>query len=475
MYKLIPLLFFFLIPFTVDATVLMKAGSTGDDERNILYYTPNSTIALGEVTMSLARSPNSFTEDYLEVKIYQMNYPVGELGSLVAQDRISIATIQYFGTTYTDYIFDFEGAILTAGQGYAFVFDVVDAVGNFENWSCATYCDALHVETTIDDDYTDFEYWLTYETDTSENMEEAILLEDMTEATTTNDYVHPIITIEGDLNANDYVLVDVPCTVDSRLDTVVMCDTGSEYDSWLDIEGELMFREDSIKLEINLFNYDNQLLDSIANIYYGADTYNFSETLYNVTPSTTYRVSACLVPLEGTSFYGYGECADFYFLNGSTTPWFAFVSSLLDDSTTTTESLWYENGCDDLGITDVFKGAKCALIWAFAPNAENMNKLITLRDDFLHIIPIGYLTLIYEDIEDIRNATTTDHYAFAMPVYNGTELVASGTVVSLGGIANSLSDVDPGGLFTFFEYMIYVVFAFWVIRFVSTLRHKEET
>ena len=71
------------------------------------------------------------------------------------------------------------------------------------------------------------------------------------------------------------------------------------------------------------------------------------------------------------------------------------------------EDIWILNGCDDLGLTDVFPALKCSFIWAFYPTSW-VNDLTRLKNKFLYIQPIGYLTYSTSLILSAFTATSSD-------------------------------------------------------------------
>jgi len=70
-------------------------------------------------------------------------------------------------------------------------------------------------------------------------------------------------------------------------------------------------------------------------------------------------------------------------------------------------TVWEENGCSELGLTDVFPAIKCAFIWAFEPSQVATQSFYAVSDRLLTVFPIGYATLIYEELASSTTSTST--------------------------------------------------------------------
>lgn len=127
---------------------------------------------------------------------------------------------------------------------------------------------------------------------------------------------------------------------------------------------------------------------------------------------------------------------------------------------------WESNGCEDIGLTDVFKGVKCAMIWAFSPTDESIQKFLRAKETMLTIYPIGYGTIIMRDITTAFSTSTPNVFTQEIPVKElfglegGTTTIDMQVMLGQTGFINEFVD--------FIEVFFWLVFVGWLLMFSLT-------
>jgi hypothetical protein len=124
-------------------------------------------------------------------------------------------------------------------------------------------------------------------------------------------------------------------------------------------------------------------------------------------------------------------------------------------------------GCDDIGVTEVGKATRCALLWAFEPSTVALDKFWNTLGLVTHSYPIGYATYM---ISDIRTAFSTTSLAiftrdieigkyFGRPGTGTTTMTLEGSQVYVEKIAPVSDKI---------AMFIYILFAVWFIWWATT-------
>lgn len=222
---------------------------------------------------------------------------------------------------------------------------------------------------------------------------------------------------------------------------------------------------DTDDFQLNWFLRDSNdvIVDSMAEtVPYGAEAREHTFTRSD-TGTSTYTVKAVLC-VQGDLLCLAEEL--YYDLDivhfGTSTLLQSFGGALASTQSTA----WAQAGCDDIGITDVFKGVKCAFIWAFYPSQNSYTAFTDVIDKMLYIPPVGYATLSFDVLADGLSATTSP---FFMPTYATT---GTGTIafvpVDVAGFWSTPIGVVLEPVNDFWTLFCMLLFALWAIWFGYT-------
>jgi hypothetical protein len=125
------------------------------------------------------------------------------------------------------------------------------------------------------------------------------------------------------------------------------------------------------------------------------------------------------------------------------------------------QTAWETNGCDDIGITDVFKGVKCALIWAFAPSQDSLQKFNEAKNSVLTLYPIGYATLILADVNNAFTSTSTTAFDKDIDVKKFFGQTGGTTTISVSNLTSELGMVEP--IINYGEMILWTLFVGWLL------------
>jgi len=239
-----------------------------------------------------------------------------------------------------------------------------------------------------------------------------------------SDTKRPLVTLydNGALSTADYIQTFIPCRGDSRMNTFPSCAHESAT-STIEIATTVTHTTANLKLEVLVKNLDGETLKSTSYSWSASGVSNVNDHLVvpsTIATGTPYIVSQCLVPSDSSSYFGYGACVNAYVALGVAT---STLNDLLADLGLTPrengpsgrETQWSTSGCDSIGLTDVFKGIKCANIALFSPNQSTLESLKTLT--LANRIPFSYAydmkTVAIEMYASSSVATTS---AISLPI-----------------------------------------------------------
>jgi len=152
----------------------------------------------------------------------------------------------------------------------------------------------------------------------------------------------------------------------------------------------------------------------------------------------------------------------------------AELDSLLFDmgilSSTTQASIdtvWNDNECSDIGLTDVFKAFKCGMIWAFSPSQDSLQAFSATKTKILQVYPIGYATLILSDLASSTNSTSTAY--FDKDINFGRWFGVSSTASTTISTSALLVHTDMGStLFDMISILMWIGFVTWLLVYALT-------
>lgn len=159
-----------------------------------------------------------------------------------------------------------------------------------------------------------------------------------------------------------------------------------------------------------------------------------------------------------------GICKRMWIGNGYTSEEFLLLLSNLgkisSSTIVTSASLWDSNGCDDIGL-DIFKGVKCAFIWAFEPNKESINKFNQAKESVLTTYPIGYATLILSDVTSAFTSTSTSAFDKDIDVKKFFGQTGGTTTISVSALTSKMGMVQP--IIDYFNLILWFGFVGWLL------------
>jgi hypothetical protein len=406
------------------------------DRKGTAYWQGNTDTNATEITVTLQNSNTTHVRGY-ELNIYRVASTSSEISGKVAS------------ATYT--------GNLTQGVMQAIEF-TLDSPFTLQ-WT-SDY--EIEILTLMESGYT-FAGNVYVKEDSSGNSDFKYIVEfddwDDTEPQTVNGVYRftigsrPWIFFSG-IGEGNYVTLTSPCAGDSRNNVSTKCETA--YDVVFDVGGVVHTVDNNLKLEILFKDVNNNTLDSVALLYASSGTYTFTQEFTWALSSTTYNITACVLPEDGFAFFGNGECTTVLWGNG-VAPfdiWDSYGTSTIEDA-------WTENGCDDLGITDVFKGVKCAFIWGFSPNVASINKFNEAKNSVLTLYPIGYATLILTDVRTAFNSTSTTAFDRDIDVKKFFGQTGGTTTISVSNLTSELGMVEP--IINYGEIILWSLFVGWLL------------
>jgi hypothetical protein len=87
----------------------------------------------------------------------------------------------------------------------------------------------------------------------------------------------------------------------------------------------------------------------------------------------------------------------------------ATSSSFYQDAYATSTSYqqqWENNQCDDIGITNVFRGVKCALIWSFVPRTSFVDTVNKVTNTYKEKFPISFGYRVRDNIRAVQSTSS---------------------------------------------------------------------
>jgi hypothetical protein len=260
------------------------------------------------------------------------------------------------------------------------------------------------------------------------------------------------------LSTSDYITSQTMCVADSRTESTVRCST--PLDPIPEFTGTFSVEQSNIKLELTLRDSAGELVDSTAYLYDEAGYFEWDWYTSAIGSSTgsIFTLDACLVPGDSFSAFGYGECIRQIWGNGtSTEEYMDYVYGYSD--TLSGESLYDSLNCSDVSILSVASSTYCALLWAFEPSAEALQKFDVVKDKLLYIIPIGYATHMITDLKELTATSTT--YEFDMNEFGLSSTTITFPITEYAESAEE--DFTP--LFDTAEKFVWILFGVWVVGY----------
>lgn len=253
-----------------------------------------------------------------------------------------------------------------------------------------------------------------------------------------------------------------PCAASSQNEETSVCGIET-LPSSLRVTGVYDVEEAPWKLEVSLWDEDWELLDSIATAYENDIYGNFDFAFVAPSASSSYRITACAVPIDGTSYFGAGTCArSLIGIGYATTTYETYLEQAGLSVGQSSTDIWSSLGCSDVGITDVAKGMKCALIWAFRPSDTALNGLESLRDRVLHTWPLGYATLAYEEFASTTSATSSTVLDVDVDLKRFFGQSGATTTIDFGNITSGIEDFRP-----VLEPLEWILWGLWGLGIIS--------
>lgn len=260
---------------------------------------------------------------------------------------------------------------------------------------------------------------------------------------------------------------DIACTVDTPSYAMAIQSTSTSLvPNW--------------KFEYELSDFDgNPLYSTIEK------SLNYSRaTLYN-SEGTDYRTDTIIFPTMDKKAYllkvcvgsnlsfpiALGEegtdsiCSNIYFGNGYTEEEFNALLVALGKVATSykkdSSDVWIENGCNDIGLTEVFKGVKCALIYAFSPSDDSLSQFTETKNLMLSVYPIGYATLILSDVRNTLTSTSTSAFDKDIDVKKFFGKSGGTTTISVSNLTSKMGMVQP--IIDFIDLLFWIAFVIWLL------------
>lgn len=242
------------------------------------------------------------------------------------------------------------------------------------------------------------------------------------------------------------------------------------------IQSESSADVSEFELELTLTDFAGGTLSSPLETYSktianDTDLYSMYRTDTFIFPSsatTTYRLNVCvqyiLDDFDSDLFVHTGDyrlCKDMLIGNGMASS----THGILAD--TSSDDVWVEYECNDIGILDVKKGVMCAFIWAFYPDTTSLNKFSSIKNNILTVKPIGYGTFIISDFITAVNSTSTT--AMDREINFGRWFGLSGKATTTIAFAPLVSSgLLENALFDWIDFMLWFMFTIWVLWYALT-------
>jgi hypothetical protein len=481
---------FFLFPFFSHASVIydnsvcgLEADYTLWDERpRSIYWKATDSFILEDFSLYLHMAGTAPVQDfyYITIKIYRGSTttdPVTD-GLLVGETAMYVdipaeeanrALVTFSNFTEGTYIY--EGAeylfVIETGAPYT-AENYIVMNGDSLGCSYSSEYEDTKITTLYINNYPPFEdYSIVGTYSDYDEWRIAMVLEG---AYTGDTEFEQFTTIWGADSSNNIYTLDcyatdeyepIACASEVLLNTLFVFSTSTALLLDENYTNVRLGKTNGDALEPSAY-YDVFDFRSETGIFY--KTYTF--TGIDDTASSTIVIDVCTgnTDNEVTSDTA---CTKMYFGNGYATTTYEqllYTSGILntDDSVT----LWEENGCDDIGITDVKKGVQCALIWAFAPPQSSIQRFNTLKDNILSLYPIGYATLAIGDFTEAIGTTTTDYFDREIPIGELFGQEGGTTTIEFDSLLEYKEIGRP--IFDWVEFIMWFGFIIWLIMWGTT-------
>jgi hypothetical protein len=276
---------------------------------------------------------------------------------------------------------------------------------------------------------------------------------------------------EGVLADGEYLRTFAPCSTDTR-DTP-QCQYVSEFAEFMTYDATLQTTEPFRKLEVLIEDTNGRVLDSIGYFYDEPGRYNINQQFAMVFGSSTnavYVIRSCLLQDEDFAIFGAGECTTMVYGNGTTTEGYLAWWEERNPNTPNAGLTAYETlQCGDIGITEVGKAFRCALLWAFEPSTASVEKFRTSMNLVQYSYPIGYVSHMFSQIQDTMSATSTDIFTREIELgkYFGKPNTAT-TTLSLDGMDTYTNKIKP--VTDKIDMLLWIGFSAWFIVWAISRR-----
>lgn len=391
----------FVVPAVAGAASVYEQATTTDNspwlnDGNGKYYgqvlSPLETITFDTGSTIVYNASNLQTSAYMHV--FTVDTGTWKLVSEVCTSGLAIHD------TYTDY----TGAVLTFNfdtpctLSLAYKYAVVVSEGSGNDTWCDGGCDwSTRSRNFIGEEG----YAGTWATSTIRGWDED----------GDPNYVYPVnavwrLTLGSEYAVSGgYLSLYTPCAGDEG--TITSCVTATS--STTTVSG-VFSADEPYQVNIKVTSVDGW--DTYDSVTYAGDTAlltSFTDD-FDVSSTTAYGVTACLERAGVMTWEVAGtRCVTLRVGNGISE---TQLTSYLNEKGMFVEppaldTVWSQNGCDDIGITDVKKGVVCAGIFLFYPNRQTLDDFLSAAANVAHIYPIGYGAVIAEEFLNARTATST--------------------------------------------------------------------
>lgn len=278
-----------------------------------------------------------------------------------------------------------------------------------------------------------------------------------------NGYELLIILENNGISTDNFITMATPCKADSRTLPNVKCQSLYASSTFL-VSGAVTLVEPA-KVELYFRDIDGTLKDSISLIYDHAGTYIYDQMFVWSMSKESYKISACITAIDGSAYLDNGFCVTSLWGNGAIPfdPTDDWPNENGNFGTSTKETIWTKEGCNDLKITDVFKGMKCAMIWAFSPEDKAYEDFRSTKDMLLMIYPLGYGTIIFKDITNAFSTTSTKSFDKTIEVGKYFGRHGGTTTISMEHLLSKTSFAFP--VVRLVDTFLWLVFGGWLLMF----------
>jgi hypothetical protein len=273
------------------------------------------------------------------------------------------------------------------------------------------------------------------------------------------------------LEEGEYIATFAPCITDTR--TTPQCELTAEFAEFMEYDATIKTIQKNRKLEVFIEDTNGTILDSFAYYYEDAGTYDVNTDIamvFSTSTSAIYVIRSCLMQDEDFAFFGGGDCTTMIYGNGTTTEGYLEWWKERNPNTPNAGLTAYENlQCGDIGITEVGKAVRCALLWAFEPNTASVEKFKKSMDLVQYSYPIGYVSHMFLQIQDTMNATSTDIFTREIELgkYFGKPDTAT-TTLSLDGLDTYTDKMKP--VTDKINMLLWIGFSAWFIVWAISRR-----